>query len=254
MHQFLEYDDALAPWELSARHPQFADRISATLVNHALRCQANSTIPTYSDVLAGLVLSPTLIQSGLMCAYERDAGSEERLCSRQRDRGGKQCVPGCYSQVGKPKWCSETLKSHCAWPPEKLSTALVEQKRGCKMYGSVPAKRYNELLIAPHAFTSMLPKSIVAVFFIRSNSSICESSNPWVRAGTGRRCEEFARLAHSRILRQFRLQAEKFPLLRLDLTSWTKPFRTVKTVEPAPAVDLRPSAPSEAGPSGKISG
>ena len=238
LHQFVEYDNALAPWQLSAHHPTFSDRISTTLINSAMRCRLNSTIPTYSNVLAGLVLSPALIKSSLQCAYSRDGGTEMRVCNRQplpaqlrQAKALPRCVPGCYSHTGKPIWCSKIRDRECAWPADMLLTALTEQRKACRTHSRDPGKNYNELVLAPHAFNSTLPKAIEAVFFIRQNGSACLSTNPWVRAGD--RCEKYARLVHARILRRFRIRPEKLPLLRLDLRSWSKPFRTVSSKPPS---------------------
>jgi hypothetical protein len=68
---------------------------------------------------------------------------------------------------------------------------------------------YNEIVIDPHALEAHLPQSVLAVFFPAG----CE----W--------CRTEAEGVHARFLRDYRLSAERFPLLEY---SQPPHFRCVK--------------------------
>ena len=80
------------------------------------------------------------------------------------------------------------------------------------------------MVIDQASYTSHLPGSILAVFFI-AGAHDCRSSNHWVRSRD--RCEAYARRAHAGILSHFGLAASDLPLMRLDLHDWQTPFRCV---------------------------
>ena len=69
-------------------------------------------------------------------------------------------------------------------------------------------KFYDEHIFDAFTFTSNLPKSIVAFFFIRGNCG---------DAYDGPKCESYVRLAHANFLRHFGLTRDDVPLVRLDL-------------------------------------
>jgi len=267
LHQFDYFDRSDGEggrwWELSSASPQWSDRVSASLVNAGMdwtlapsappppafwgqhaqqngRSHATPIIPTFSDALAGLVLSPALLspallspnhacaanasggwpRGGLLCSYSKDSGSDQRTCNPPGVT--VSCRPGC-TWGERAQWCTATSRDYpCAWPAGDLSLMLETHRHNAQWAASDPTTRYNEVVLDICAFTAGLPGSILAVFYIARADEQCQSSNHWVRSRD--RCEPHARRVHTALLRHFALSAAQLPLVRLDLTDWVSPF------------------------------
>ena len=73
---------------------QFSDRISASIVNAAVRV-------TFASNRGGIVLSPTA--SNIHCSYFSDGGTMNKFCKPPAPAG---CVPGCANSLtSQPEWC-----------------------------------------------------------------------------------------------------------------------------------------------------
>ena len=72
---------------------------------------------------------------------------------------GVTCIPGCYPQGEQ---CHEVMRSwSCSYPPERLKAALTAQQ-GRFSYRS----RNNEIVVTAESFSSSLPWSIQAFFYV----------------------------------------------------------------------------------------
>ena len=74
---------------------KFSDRISASIVNNAIRV-------TFASSRGGVVLSPTA--NNILCSYFSDGGTMNKFCEPPAPAG---CVPGCANQyTSEPAWCN----------------------------------------------------------------------------------------------------------------------------------------------------
>jgi hypothetical protein len=107
--------------------PQYADRLSATIVNRRMTHDPAGNLPVYSFSTAGLVLNPH--HNRMLCGYPFDVGSLGRMCYGRLTHG---CIPGCTpSDVkrGAKQWCE--VNDHpwpCAWRPQQLSQLMAERE------------------------------------------------------------------------------------------------------------------------------
>ena len=229
VHQFDTIDeqnparaDKADTWLLSVEKPQWADRISATLINARIR-PAGTQIPLFSDVQSGVVFNPDVVR--VLCGFSKDGGTQtDRVCSPPGV--SERCLPGC-SYRGKLTWCDGWYKTPCAWRPKQLGKMLQAQQA---MHETSPTGRFNEVIVDAAHFGRHLPSAVEAIFFVGTDSSEhCHSQNHWANVQGGKRvnhCEGYARVAHRAFLRTHGLTEEEVPLLRLDLfTETDAPFR-----------------------------
>lgn len=212
LHQFDGLDDPNPngePWRPGAGRWDVSDRISASLVYASMARDKAGNLPLYSFDLGGIILSSEF--NRLLCSHPGDVGSLARKCAVLGGEG--ECVPGCSVQ-GESPWCLAEWNFYCAFAPSRLADAMQTRdelsKRGefyhHKMWND--GKFYDEHIFDAFTFTSNLPKSIVAFFFIRGNCG---------DAYDGPKCESYVRLAHANFLRHFGLTRDDVPLVRLDL-------------------------------------
>ena len=229
VHQFDTIDEQnparaerAATWLLSIEKPQWADRISATLINRRI-CPHGTPIPLFSDVQSGVIFNPDVVR--VLCGFSKDGGTQtDRVCNPPgvSDR----CLPGC-SYRGKLTWCDSWYKEPCAWRPEHMGKLLQAQQA---MHRNSPTDRYNEVIVDAVHFGQHLPSAVEAIFFVGTDSSEhCHSQNHWANVQGGKRvnhCEGYARVAHRAFLRAHGLTEAEVPLLRLDIyTETDAPFR-----------------------------
>ena len=243
LHQFDKMDDPDPqgkPWvpgaatDIYQGYPS-GDRISATLVNAQMTPEPAPyahRIPLYSANFAGIILSPK--RNTLQCSFAFDAGTLERGCMTPSET----CTPGCThpSQRGHtPLWCE---RSHhpwpCAWRPRDLDKMLAVReelrKVGRKPVGKFwdDHKFYNELIFNSANFSSQLPESIEAIFFLDGGDCSAEGDGQETCTLSGcflaPKCEAYARSAHAHMKREFGLTDEQLPLVRLDPLNWKAPL------------------------------
>ena len=96
-------------------------------------------------------------------------------------------------------------------------------------------KFYVEMIFDAQAFVEALPDSIEAVFYMKVDRSRWECPQciglSWpevepdcVDATSGPKCKDYAVRAHRAIMRRFRLNAKRLPLLQFDPFNWRRPF------------------------------
>ena len=213
-------------WLLSVAAPRWSDRISASLISAAL-----APPRLYSDVLSGLVFSPSATR--ILCTFPQDASTQQdRVC----DPPGlsARCVPGC-SVHGRLTWCEHARSDgKCAFRPDDWGGMLAEQSR-LRHRGGDARDGYNEVIVDAAHFADHLPTIVEAIFFMgRDSDERCTSgwrvgwTTPNLGRSAGRRnhCERYARAAHAHFLARFGLTATDVPLLRLDLAR-AQPFEAV---------------------------
>ena len=108
----------------------------------------------------GMVLASTpAMQQRISCAYNRDAGSNNKQCGV---RGGNDwCRPGCTKY-----WCGEDgRKWNCAYRPSQLLEAMQRQDAELP-HGHVPVYGYNEVVLDAWRtpWADAVPDAILAFF------------------------------------------------------------------------------------------
>jgi len=231
LHQFDAMDDRDPdhhPWELGIGRRDTGDRVSAAIVNAQMQPDPSGNIPIYSFSLAGLVLSPT--HNNLMCSYSWDVGSMERKCWPQGL--SDICIPGCSrGNNDREPWCAagsgdwKFRNPPCAWRPQNLADMLAARDEVRNNQLRPPGKMWNdnkyytELIFETRSYTLHLPDSIMGVFYLDDD---CGDSY------SGPKCADYGKAAHRSIAKQYSLNAERLPLLKLDLWNWEQPFTEIE--------------------------
>ena len=220
------------------------DRISATLINHAMTPELGGNVPIFSFGLGGLILSSA--HNELFCSYAYDAASMDRTC---HPRGKSDaCIPGCSHPMASHQpagvaWCDDPSRDQfpCAWRPTDLGPMLCARER-IRRRGEKPPhkdfddrKFYVEMIFDADAFVRRLPLSIDAVFYMRVDRSKWECPQclglSWpdvepncVDATSGPKCRDYATRAWRKILSHFHKTPRELPLLQLDPHNRERPF------------------------------
>ena len=244
VHHFDQLDNRAEPWRpcnATAWCSQFADRMSASLIQAAMTVDPSGALPVASYENPGFVLSPT--SNKLLCSFVHDGGTLHRKCARQssnstsstpaRRAASRTCVPGCTLPRHRASSLNPQLDLHRlikAWPPTQLDGMLAEwfRRRGTGRRSSNHAAGtmyYNEVVMERPALQRGLPQgSIEAVYYVLLES--CQQLAAAARRLPGS-CTEYrdrALLVHTNMLKALALPAEKLPLLRLDPLNWVEPF------------------------------
>ena len=247
IHQFDGMDDGNPdgrPWMPGVRRSETGDRISAALINGHMQPDPSFNIPIYSFSLSGLVMSPSA--NSLLCSYPYDVGSVERHCWPHGV--SESCIPGCSRyRNDQDVWCDATAGSNqwqhtrpaCSWRPTDLGRMMEVReevrrnklKPPSKMWND--GKYYNELIFDAAYYTEHLPDSIEAVFYLDDD---CGDSYD------GPKCRDYGYGAHAAIASHFGLDADRLPLLKLDLWNWNAPFSVAPLQRPKPSPPPPPAA------------
>ena len=174
------------------RCSKFADRISASLINHRL--------PFLFSLAAGLILRTG--QTAVHCSYFADGGTMSKFC----DTGIEGCVPGCADDKGRPNWCDSSANVldrganiyNCAFRPQDTAKML--------MHHHAFAWGYNEIVIDTAKWVKNLPRTLEAMYFAKGDSD----------------GEAQARAVHSRFMAAY--PGATVPLFSMDLKA-DHPFK-----------------------------
>ncbi len=112
-------------------------------------------------------------------------------------------------------WCGGRPRP---WRPEHLLELIeAHEEHGSVFQGAGKFKGYNEVIVDAAYRDAQLPQSIEAFFHVEG----CKGQAVLNRKCTGR---EEAQQVHAAFLAQFGLEAAAVPLLKLDPSSWERPF------------------------------
>ena len=238
-----------------------SDRVSASIMNARLpfiyqggpyhRGRKDHRMPMWRarPLTPGFVLRPSVVKRALLCAYERDGGSDKYQCPRnwRAAASPNKCKPGCLSET-KPGPHGSVLGlnlSQAMFLHEervaRLSARLLSDEEASSLERARLAiqrqlRQYNELVLAADTYNSLLPGAIEAVYmllhttttdgFIAEAKLWYEHRNQTVwpfRSAENE--EELARSVHAQLLRHFNLTAQQLPLLKLNISDRVAPFR-----------------------------
>ena len=206
-----------------------AGRISGSIINRQVPYYFQSRDGSGAG---GFVVSPAVVQEGMMCSYYTDVASDNSLCSTDGNWTGGGCLPGCYgatrASMDLSEWCDSQSPTivysvqsgqnwACPWPPRNLKGMLEEHlresaKMSCMCCSWPDCPLYNEVLLSADVWSSWMPSTIEAVFYTKSSVE----------------AESAARETHARFLTTYNLDNSSVPLLELSVMS-DNPF----TVAPA---------------------
>ena len=243
-----------------------SDRVSASIMNARLpfiyqggpcttivgaSTSANTIVCPWRarPLTPGFVLRPSVVKRALLCAYERDGGSDKYQCPRnwRAAASPNKCKPGCVSETRPgPHGSVVGLNlSQAMFLHEKrvaqLSARLLSDEEAsslerARLIIQRQLRQYNELVLAADTYNSLLPGAIEAVYmlphttatdgFIAEAKLWYEHRNETVwpfRSAENE--EELARSVHAQLLRHFNLTAQQLPLLKLNISDRVAPFR-----------------------------
>lgn len=155
---------------------------------YAAQRSHNPSIPTFNGLSKGLILRPAF--NRIVCGCESDCGG--------------RCA-GAYGATtpagAPPKWCdprtmalNREWNGGCVWPPGPTF--------GVFLLSNARYRRYNEVVLSAEAWRAHLPASVEAIVGDEAT--------------------------HRAFLREFGVSAVDYPLLRLDVSDWERPFRCEK--------------------------
>ena len=207
--------DPWMPCPQNAWCGKYGDRISSSIINHALPHM-------FTWHAGGMVLSPKV---PIHCSYFHDGGTMEKLCpppgAAVAPRG---CVPGCSTrETGKPNFCvipPDLLAASanlwdCAFAPSDTEAMLRKHVH--------EPWSYNEVVVNVQNWTRRLPDAVRGFFYVSPKSP---SSSDLELAAVG---EGNARAAHRRF--NARYPHVIAPLVRLNLKD---PRKALMPFEVAP--------------------
>merc|ERR1712224_589952 len=112
---------------------------------------------------------------------------------------------GFDREGGGPRWCDDTGGApNCAFRPQNM-VEMLESQRDVGLTGGLPT--YNEVIVDRRTWESWLPRSIEAVWYLKSGH--CKGDGTML-------CEDFARRVHGQLIREFKIDEDDLPLLVFD--------------------------------------
>ena len=211
-HMIDPSSDLDRPWLMCTADwcQQYADRLPATLLHPGARMFYTKRGDHSISSLTGLILHPDFVS--ILCAYPSDGSTMDRLCLGSDADSGSGCIPGCPNRWSEVEWCTEQQPWNCAWAADGLKNMMEEQVEGLKTASCNNIKCYNELVLDPRQFISMLPQAIEAMFY-----------PTWASEDQ----IKFARAVRAGFVGLYELDADAFPLLEYDPDQKESPFTIV---------------------------